>query len=505
MNATILPSGRILVTGGSSVDESAANASLNADLYDPATNSFSSASANLFPRLYHSNALLLPDARVLLAGGNPERGSYEARMEVYSPAYLFNADNTPAQRPTITDVPAGAIGYGSSFQVQTPDAASIGSVVLIRPGTPTHAFDMDQRMVRLSFTTGTGTLDVVAPPNGNIAPPGYYMLFVLNSAGVPSVARFVRLAPAGPPPPSPPTALVATAVSASQINLTWSDNAANETGFVVERCEGAGCSTFAAVGTVGANTTSYNNTGLAASTSYSYRVAATNGAGTSAYSNTASATTPGTIPAAPSSLVATAVSASQINLTWSDNSANETGFVIERCQGAGCSNFTAIPPAGANTTSYSNTGLAASTSYSYRVAATNGAGTSAYSNTTSATTPGTIPAAPSSLVATAVSASQINLTWSDNAANETGFVIERCQGAGCSNFAALPPVGANTTSYSNTGLAASTSYSYRVAATNGAGTSGYSNTASATTPPPPALAAAVRSGSDGGVGEPAST
>ena len=144
---------------------------------------------------------------------------------------------------------------------------------------------------------------------------------------------------------------------------------------------------------------------------------------------------------------------------------------------------------GANTTSYNNTGLTASTSYSYRVAATNGAGTSGYSNTASATTPGTTPAAPSSLSASAVSASQINLTWSDNAANETGFVIERCQGAGCSNFASLTPVGANTTSYSNTGLTASTSYSYRVAATNGAGTSAYSNTASATTqgrsPPPP--------------------
>ena len=93
------------------------------------------------------------------------------------------------------------------------------------------------------------------------------------------------------------------------------------------------------VGTVGANVTSYNNTGLTASTSYSYRVAATNGAGTSGYSNTASATTQGTVPAAPSSLNASAVSASQINLTWSDNAANETGFVIERCQGAGCSNF----------------------------------------------------------------------------------------------------------------------------------------------------------------------
>ena len=83
------------------------------------------------------------------------------------------------------------------------------------------------------------------------------------------------------------------------------------------------------------------------------------------------------------------------------------------------------------------------TSYSYRVAATNGAGTSPYSNTTSATTSGTVPTAPSSLSGSAVSASQINLTWSDNAANETGFVIERCQGAGCSTFAAVGTVGAN--------------------------------------------------------------
>ena len=288
----------------------------------------------------------------------------------------------------------------------------------------------------------------------------------------------VRLAGLGP---APPTALVATAVSASQINLTWSDHAANETGFVIERCQGAGCSTFAAVGTVGANVTSYDNTGLAASTSYSYRVAASNGAGTSGYSNTAAATTPGTIPAAPSSLAAAAVSASQINLTWSDNASNETGFVVERCQGVGCSTFAVVAPLGANVTSYNNTGLTASTSYTYRVAATNGAGTSGYSNTATATTQGTTPTAPTGLNASAVSASQINLTWTDNASNETGFVVERCQGVGCSNFAVVVPLGANVTSYNNTGLAASTSYSYRVAATNGAGTSGYSNTATATT------------------------
>jgi hypothetical protein len=106
---------------------------------------------------------------------------------------LFDATGGPAYRPTITGVPSAPVAYGSSFQVQTPDAASISSVVLVRPGAATHAFDMDQRVVGLSFTAGNGVLNVTSPPNGNIAPPGYYMLFVLNSDGVPSVAKFVRL------------------------------------------------------------------------------------------------------------------------------------------------------------------------------------------------------------------------------------------------------------------------------------------------------------------------
>jgi len=193
MNATILPSGKVLAVGGSVNDESAATASLNADLYDPATNTFSPAGVNVYPRLYHSGSLLLPDATVLLMGGNPSRGSYEQHTEIYSPAYLFNADGTPALRPTISTVTPSAFTYGGAFQVQTADAANIASAVLVRPGAATHAFDMDQRLVGLSYTVGTGVLNVTAPPNGNIAPPGYYMLFVLNTAGVPSVASFVLL------------------------------------------------------------------------------------------------------------------------------------------------------------------------------------------------------------------------------------------------------------------------------------------------------------------------
>jgi PKD repeat protein len=198
LSATILPNGKVLAMGGSTNNEDAVTASLNGDLYDPNTNTFSPAGANLFPRLYHSASLLLPDATVLLIGGNPQRGNYERRLEIYSPAYLFTATGTPAFRPTVSGITPGTVGYGATFQVQTPDAAQIASVVLVRPGAATHAFDMEQRLVGLSYTVGSGVLNVTAPPNGNIAPPGYYMLFVLDSAGVPSVARFVRLTASGP-------------------------------------------------------------------------------------------------------------------------------------------------------------------------------------------------------------------------------------------------------------------------------------------------------------------
>ncbi len=147
MNATILPNGKVLAVGGSTNDEDAATASRNADLYDPNTNSFSPASTNAYPRLYHSGSLLLPDATVMLVGGNPTRGSYEGHIEIYSPAYLFNGDGSSAARPTVSGLSSSTFAYGAPFQVQTPDAANITSVVLVRPGAPTHAFDMDQRLV----------------------------------------------------------------------------------------------------------------------------------------------------------------------------------------------------------------------------------------------------------------------------------------------------------------------------------------------------------------------
>jgi hypothetical protein len=205
LNAVLLPSGRVLALGGSVQDNVASTASLGADLFDPETETWTPAGIARYARLYHSVALLLPDATVWTAGSNPSRGVWEPHMEIYSPAYLFTTDavgNTVrAPRPTISSA-AGVAGYGASFTVNTPDAADITRVVLVRPGAATHAFDMEQRVVGLTFTRGTGALSVVAPPDPRVAPPGYYMLFLLNSRGVPSVARFVQLSrfPANQPP-----------------------------------------------------------------------------------------------------------------------------------------------------------------------------------------------------------------------------------------------------------------------------------------------------------------
>lgn len=210
------------------------------------------------------------------------------------------------------------------------------------------------------------------------------LLDVRNSA----VFTPVLVPVAGGTPPSAPASLTATAVSSSQINLTWTDIDNTEQGFKIERCVGVGCSEYAQIATVGANVNSYSNTGLTAFASYSYRVRAYNAAGDSGYSNTASAVThpPPAAPDAPTNLVATAVSRSQINLTWTDNADIETGFRIERCKGSACTNFTQIATVDENVKSYSNTKLTAKTTYSYRVVAYNASGTSAYSNTATATT-----------------------------------------------------------------------------------------------------------------------
>src|SRR5262249_10333236 len=150
---------------------------LPAELWNPTTKTWTTMASEARAREYHSTAMLLPDGRVLVAGsGHNFANSYaDYSAEIYSPAYLFKG-----ARPTITSSP-GTLAYGSSFFVGTPDGASIASVSLIRNGAVTHSFNTDQQFIPLSFTQTAGGLTVQAPPDANTAPPGYYMLYVVNS------------------------------------------------------------------------------------------------------------------------------------------------------------------------------------------------------------------------------------------------------------------------------------------------------------------------------------
>ena len=196
-NATILADGTVLVTGGSSVSgfNTAAGQVALAEIWDPATGLFTPvAPASSVYRGYHTTALLLPDGRVIMAGGNHDSPTYteNRNAEIYSPPYLFNGP-----RPTVTAAPDTA-ELGHSFFVETPDAASIADVTWIVPGSVTHAQDWTQRANHLEFTVVEGGLAITLPSNPNAAPPGYYMLFLINDNGVPSVAEWIHAALPGP-------------------------------------------------------------------------------------------------------------------------------------------------------------------------------------------------------------------------------------------------------------------------------------------------------------------
>jgi uncharacterized protein (AIM24 family) len=277
--------------------------------------------------------------------------------------------------------------------------------------------------------------------------------------------------------------LSATAVSNSQIYLTWTDNNNGVYGYVIERSLSPGGG-FVELANVSRKDTAYYDIGLASGTTYYYRIMAYKRNETSSYSGVAGATTQSsgvTIPNAPSNLTAAAGSSSQINLSWQDNSSNETGFKIQRATSSS-GPWAQIATVGANTSSYPDAGLSASTTYYYRVFSYNSAGNSGYSNVANTTTQSsggtTVPDAPSNLTANTVSSSQINLTWQDNSTNETAFEIWRYTG---SRWITLPVQSANVTSYTDEGLSPSTLYFYAVRAVNSAGVSSWSSLASATT------------------------
>lgn len=201
--AVLLPDGTVFVMGGRSgpkghlhgidhLDDDGAVPSVpgavhEPELFDPETGTWTTLAPMTVDRLYHSNALLLPDGRVMTAGSNPERRVDERRIELYRPPYLFRGP-----RPVVEAVP-DAVCYGQRFDVRTPDATDVDDVVLVRQSSTTHCLNTDQRLVGVRILgREDGSLSLEAPGNPNVAPPGYYMLFLLR-AGVPSKAPFVRV------------------------------------------------------------------------------------------------------------------------------------------------------------------------------------------------------------------------------------------------------------------------------------------------------------------------
>lgn len=224
LNTTLLPDGTVLVTGGSSGSgfDNRTTPVFTAELWDPATERWTTLSSASVGRFYHSSAVLLPDGRVLSTGGEGKTD-----VEVFSPPYLFKGGT----RPTISGMPA-SVGYAQKFTVQSPDATSIGKVTLIRLPSVTHAFNQNQRLNVLQFAQGaaTGTIDITTPADANLAPPGDYLLFAVNSTGVPSVGTLVRLSASAPtPPPDPPslTSLSPSSTTAGGPAFTLTLNGSN--------------------------------------------------------------------------------------------------------------------------------------------------------------------------------------------------------------------------------------------------------------------------------------
>lgn len=202
-NLTILADGSLLATGGMyETGDGLINLSkavFAAERWDPNTNSWATLSSAQVVRQYHSTAMLLPDGRVLTGGGGicgscQAQGYLRKDMEIFSPPYLFAKDGSGnlAVRPVVTNAPQ-QITISTTFQISTPQASSIQKAALVRLGAPTHSQDQGQRYIPLSFTAGAGILTIDGPLNPAEAPPGYYMLFILDAAGVPAVAPIIQV------------------------------------------------------------------------------------------------------------------------------------------------------------------------------------------------------------------------------------------------------------------------------------------------------------------------
>ena len=293
---TMLADGTVLAVGGETTwgqtgQTEVSGGVLPSEIWNPTTETWSPAAPTAATRGYHSTAILMPDGTVLVGGSGHANPGYPAQTtsQIYSPPYLFKG-----ARPTIAWAPAAAT-YGSTIPVSTSDTASISAVNLVSLGADTHQSDMDQHFVPLSFTQGEGGINVQIPSSAATAPPGNYMLFIVNSNGVPSVASFINIAPTLSAPAAP-TGVTATPGNASA-NVSWtasSNGGRPITSYTVTPYVG---STAQTPTTVAGNATSTPISELTNGTTYTFTVTATNSVGTSPPSAASNPVTPGAVTA----------------------------------------------------------------------------------------------------------------------------------------------------------------------------------------------------------------
>lgn len=410
-------------------------------------------------------------------------------------AKLAGASEPADYTVTFTGSPVTALGLVAVYS----DTAAVPAAVLAAPQTNSSSTNIgfpsisptaaDSLLMAFGSINTSGTAHT---PDGAMTeryeagtlPRVYLMTQALSASGatgtrtatsgfaITSKTVMLDVEESAPPVPNPPSALTATATGVSTIDLGWTDNSTDEVTFEIER-SADGTTGWTNIGSNSPGDTTFTDTGLSEHTVYYYRVKAVNAAGSSAYTSVANATT---LVAPPTTLVVAENGATQLDLSWTDNSGVEDDYRIERSAN-GTTGWSEIGINSAGDTTYSDTGLTPGTAYFYRVRAKDGADYSTYSNVDSDTTLGAL-AAPTGLTVTPILSTELAIAFSDANADEEGFEIERSAN-GTTGWTVVQTQSGLT--WRNTGLSAATTYFYRVRAYRGADYSSYSGTASATT------------------------
>jgi titin len=372
--------------------------------------------------------------------------------------------------------------------VAVAPAATQVNLSWVETGTGANGFIIQRSTAGAGFTQiATASSTATSYADTSVAPGTSYTYRLIATSAAGNSAPSASAAVTTPPlPPAPPAGLTAVATSQTTIVLNWAGGGSGQAQFVIQRQSGT--SGFSSIAVISGNSLTYSDTGLAPNTTYTYQVVASNTGGSSAPSNQATTATFPPVPATPTNFVAVPVSQTEIDLTWTDNKSDFTGFVLQRRSPT--TGYTTVAQLSASTLAYADQNLAPNTAYTYQLFAVNTGGMSTpTAPLATATLPGA-PAAPQGLTANGVSQAEIDLTWAAGDKTQTGFIVNRADVVGgvVGAYVPIATLGAAALTFKDTGVVASTTYSYQIVAVNKGGMSAPSNTVQVTSPPAPPTA-----------------